>query len=82
MEEDLVRFASNEIINYVNAQPESADTVEDIHQWWIQWPGTPEPVAITLAALGQLERDGFMQMVPIANRNTWRRRREDSEREE
>ncbi|MDB5046464.1 MAG: hypothetical protein JWQ08_2514 [Deinococcus sp.] len=78
MNEDLVRFASNEITNYVHARPASADTVEGIHLGWIQWPGTPEQVAVTLAALEQLEMDGFMQRVVAGNRDIWRRRREDS----
>lgn len=78
MEEDLIRFASDEITNYVHARPESADTVEGIHLGWIQWPGTPEQVAVTLAALEQLEMDGFMHRVGVANRELWRRRREDS----
>ncbi|MFB9990480.1 hypothetical protein ACFFLM_00540 [Deinococcus oregonensis] len=76
MDEDLIRFASNEIINHVNANPESADTVQGIHQWWIQWPNFPESTQVTVTALEQLQRDGLMEMVGAGNRGLWRRRRE------
>jgi hypothetical protein len=82
MNGESVRFAINAIINHVNARPASADTVEGIHLGWIQWPGTPEPVAVTSAALEQLERDGFMQRVMVGNRELWRRHRNDSEHQE
>ena len=75
--DDLLRFAQNEISQYVDARPDSADTLEGIHQWWIQWPGTAESMAVTLAALEQLERDGLMQGVRVGNRAIWRRRRPD-----
>ena len=72
MEEDLIHFASNEIINYMQARPGSADTVEGIHQVWIQWPNTPETTKVTLAALEQLERDGFMEKVQAGPNSIWR----------
>ncbi|UQN05400.1 hypothetical protein [Deinococcus sp. QL22] len=78
MDEDLTRFASNEIINYVNAHPDSADTVNGIHQWWIQWPDAAGSLQVTVTALEQLQWDGLMEMVPIGDggRILWRRRRE------
>lgn len=75
--EDLLRFVKDEIAHYVDARPESADTLEGIHQWWIQWPGAAESMSVTLAALEQLERDGLMQGVRLGNRDIWRRRRPD-----
>jgi hypothetical protein len=76
--DDLLRFARNEIAHYVDARPDSADTLEGIHQWWIQWPGNAESMAVTLAALEQLERDGLMQGVRVGNRAIWRKRRPDT----
>ncbi|MFB9992093.1 hypothetical protein ACFFLM_08990, partial [Deinococcus oregonensis] len=81
MDEDLIRFASNEIINHVNANPESADTVQGIHQWWIQWPNAAALPTVTRAALEQLELEGFLQRLVVGGREVWRRRRDDSERE-
>jgi hypothetical protein len=76
--EDLLRFAKDAIVHYVEARPESADTLEGIHHWWIQWPGAAESMAVTLAALEQLERDGLMQGIRVGNRDIWRRRRPDT----
>lgn len=75
MDDALLQFAKNEITRYVLARPASADTLEGIHQWWIQWPGAAESMALTLAALEQLEGDGLMQSMRVANRDIWRRRR-------
>lgn len=76
--EHLLRFAKDAIARYVEVRPDSADTLEGIHHWWIQWPGAAEPMALTLAALQQLERDGLMQAIRVGNRDIWRRRRPDT----
>jgi hypothetical protein len=42
MEEELILFAMGEIRNYLKARPDSADTLEGIHSWWIRWPDIAE----------------------------------------
>ena len=64
------------IQNYLSSRPDAADTVEGIHQWWIQWPGIPEPIAVTMAALEHLETIGFLERLQTGNRQFWRRRRD------
>lgn len=77
MDNDFLNFAKKQIAEYVSARPDSADTVEGIHQWWIKWPGTAESMAITQAALEQLEQAGIMQRVRVHSREIWRLRRSE-----
>ena len=64
------------ILIYLSSRPDAADTVEGIHQWWIQWPDVPEPVSVTMAALEHLEAVGFLERLQTGNRQFWRRRRD------
>ena len=72
--DDLPSFAMQEISRYLIQRPDAADTAEGVHHWWIQWPDSAAPMAVTLAALEQLERDGLMQHIRIGSRDIWRRR--------
>lgn len=72
MDENLIQFAVNSITDYLNAHPESADTVEGIHQWWIEWPGIAESISITSIALKQLEQTGQIERRRIGNQEIWR----------
>ena len=72
MEENLNHFCANAIMSYLGAHPDSADTVEGIHQWWIRWPDIPESILVTAAALAQLERAGRIEKQRIGNREIWR----------
>jgi hypothetical protein len=74
MQEDAVRF------NFIKAWPDSADSVDGIHQWWIQWLEPAESRAVTLAALEQLEREGVMEVIRLAELDLWRRRRDNPQR--
>ena len=56
----------------LSGHPESADTVEGIHQWWIEWPGIAESISITSIALKQLEQTGQIERRSIGNQEIWR----------
>lgn len=75
MDEQLVVFAENAIRRYLGERPESADTVEGIHLWWILWPGLPESPVVTQIALERLETSGEMESVNVGNQMLWRRPR-------
>ena len=75
MDEQLVVFAENAIRVYLAERPDSADTVEGIHRWWILWPGLPESPVVTQIALERLETTGEMEPVDVGNQVLWRRPR-------
>lgn len=74
MDDALIAFAANAIREYLRQRPESADTLEGVHDWWIRWPGIPESPALTGIALERLEASGEVERVQIGNRVLWRRR--------
>lgn len=73
MDESLIKFAMDAIEGYLQKYPDSADTVEGIHQWWIRWPNFPESISITLTALEHLEQAGTVERRKIGKRKIWRR---------
>lgn len=75
MDEQLVVFAENAIRVYLAERPDSADTVEGIHRWWILWPGLPESPVVTQIALERLETAGEVEPVDVGNQVLWRRPR-------
>lgn len=76
MDDKLILAAAAAIRDYLVSRPDAADTVEGIHQWWIQWPGIPESVTVTMAALEHLEAAGFLERQQTGNRQFWRCRRD------
>lgn len=74
MDENLIQFVKNEILSYINIHPDSADTLEGVHQWWIQWPDIPESIVVTAAALAQLEAEHLMERRRFSSQEVWRRR--------
>ncbi len=75
MDEQLVTFAESAIRDYLALRPDSADTLEGIHRWWIRWPGLAESPVVTQIALERLEATGEVEAVSVGNRILWRRRR-------
>ncbi len=75
MDEQLVVFAENAIRVYLAERPDSADTVEGIHCWWLLWPGLPESPVVTQIALERLESSGEVESVCVGNQLLWRRPR-------
>jgi hypothetical protein len=72
MDDNRVQFAVKAIQDYLTTHPESADTIEGVHQWWIQWPAIPESIATTATALTQLEHAALIERRRIGNREIWR----------
>ncbi|WP_035059809.1 hypothetical protein [Andreprevotia chitinilytica] len=77
MNTDLINSTAMLIQRYLANRPDAADTLEGIHMWWVDWPRSPECMSVTLAALEQLEADGFVERVRIAGNELWRRPRGD-----
>ncbi|WP_139798574.1 hypothetical protein [Andreprevotia lacus] len=71
-DDELVSTIAGHIRQYLAARPQSADTLEGIHQWWINWPTAPESPSVTLAALQQLEQAGVVMRVHVGGRDLWR----------
>ncbi len=75
MENKLIEHAIHAIQSHLTARPDSADTLEGIHRWWIHHDGQEESIAITEQALQQLENLGFIESREIGNRKIWRKSR-------
>lgn len=73
MDEQLVVFAENAIRAHLATRPDSADTLEGIHRWWIQWPGLAESPVVTQIALERLAAAGEIEFFKIGNSILWRR---------
>jgi len=75
MNNHAIDFAKNAIQQFLADRPDSADTLDGIHAWWIRWPELPEHINVTLAALEQLEALGIMETAVVGQRTIWRKRR-------
>ncbi len=75
MDEQLVEFAESAIRIYLAERPESADTIEGVHRWWIRWPGLAESPVVTQIALERLVASGEIESFTIGNNILWRRLR-------
>ena len=72
MDETLIQFAMNAIMLHLRQNPQSADTLEGIHSWWILWPDTQESILVTAEALSRLQETGLVETLTIAEREIWR----------
>jgi acyl-CoA thioesterase len=61
------------IQRYLLSRPESADTLEDIHQSWIRSRGSDDGMELTRAALDYLKAAGFIESAIVSDREMWRR---------
>lgn len=75
MDNELIEYIKTSIQKLLVERPESADTLDGIHRWWIQWPEVPESIDITRVALEQLELEGIVEALTIGGRQIWRKRR-------
>ncbi len=75
MDEERINFVMSAIRHFIAQHPESADTLEGIHQWWINWHDMEESPIITAAALQRLEEQGFLEQKKIGSRALWRLRK-------
>lgn len=72
MHETLIQFAMNAIILHLRQRPQSADTLEGIHSWWIPWPDMQESILVTAEALNRLKEAQVVETFVIAEREVWR----------
>ncbi|MDN3579020.1 hypothetical protein QWZ03_19820 [Chitinimonas viridis] len=60
------------IMRYLGIRPQSADTLEGIHRWWVEWGDQEAPPLLTEKALHMLEASGQLESTQIAGRLIWR----------
>ena len=66
-----------QIRQHLQRHPVSADTVEGIHAWWIEWMAPGGHISVTQLALERLQAQGIVECVRLENgREVWRRKRE------
>ncbi len=58
MDAAQVQQVADSLRRYLQAHPQAGDTVAGVHRWWVQWPGTKAPLAVTQAALEALQAAG------------------------
>lgn len=75
MDDKLILQMAAAIQTYLAERPDSADTLEGIHNWWIPDPGRTESMAVTEAALEYLEAAGIVERVQLRRKQIWRARR-------
>jgi len=75
IEDNPIEYAVSAIRRYLVECPDSADTLEGIHSWWIRWPGLEESSLITLTALERLESLEEVEKIKLGASLIWRRKR-------
>ena len=73
MNDKLILSRVAAIQRYLETRPESADTLEGIHQNWIRTRRTEDTPEVTRAALEYLEIAGFVESRTFGLRRIWRR---------
>lgn len=73
--DETIDFAITAIRHFLDARPDSADTLEGIHRWWIHWPSEEESALCTLTALERLEAAGVVEQFRAGSNILWRRKR-------
>ncbi|UTG91754.1 hypothetical protein [Geobacter sulfurreducens] len=70
-----VQAVADAIKRYLELRPNSADTVEGIKCWWIDWGMFQGSDVTTQIALELLEQQGVVEQLAIGNRIFWRKKR-------
>lgn len=71
MDEQSIRYAMQAIVLYLHQNPQSADTLEGVHLWWIRWPNIQESVLVTAEALHRLQTAKQVESRTIGKRELW-----------
>lgn len=79
MNENLIQFAMQSIVLHLQQYPRSADTLEGVHQWWVQWPDIQESILVTDEALHRLQSVQQIESHTLGEREIWRLPREASD---
>jgi hypothetical protein len=70
-----LNFAIRAIEFRLSESPNSADTVEGIHNYWIDWSEPVPPLLVTQQALEALEQKKLVEQVRVGERSIWRKSR-------
>lgn len=73
MNDKLILSRAAAIQRYLDRRPDSADTLQGIHQDWIRSRNDEDTIEVTQAALDYLKVAGFVESSMIGNREIWRR---------
>lgn len=73
--DNTIEYAMAAIRQFLRERPDSADTLQGIHAWWIRWPGLEESVLVTQTALERLEAEGEVEQLKVGSSIIWRRKR-------
>jgi hypothetical protein len=68
-------FAIRAIEFRLSKSPNSADTIEGIHNYWIDWSEPVPPMQVTQQALEALEQKKLVEQVMVGERAVWRKAR-------
>lgn len=72
MDEQSIQHAMQAIVLHLRQHPQSADTLEGVHSWWVQWPGIQESILVTAEALRSLQTAKQVESLTVGNRELWR----------
>jgi hypothetical protein len=75
MNHQVLNFAIRAIEFRLTESPNSADTVEGIHNYWINWSEPVPPLQVTQQALEVLEQEKFVELVMVGEKAVWRKAR-------
>lgn len=72
MDEQSIQFAMQAIVLHLRQHPQSADTLEGVHLWWVHWPDIQESILVTAEALYRLRAAQQVESRTIGERELWR----------
>lgn len=70
-----VREVADVVARFLAAQPNCADTLEGIQQWWLRPLGIDPPRDVIASALELLEMEQYVERRHAGPREIWRLRR-------
>jgi hypothetical protein len=73
MDSKLMLATATEILKYLQRHPASADAVQGVHTYWLDWGCSPEQLCVTQAALHYLREAGSIECVEVDAAILWRR---------
>ncbi len=78
MNNQTLNFALRAIQSRLTQSPNSADTVQGIHNYWIDWSEPVPPVLVTQQALEVLEKNALVEQILAGERVIWRKSHPES----
>lgn len=72
MQAQDLEFIMKSIRQYIQVRPDSADTVEGIARFWIDWQGEAQSVSIVLMVLENMRNAGELESRNVSGRTIWR----------